>query len=157
MSGKSKLTRSFYFNITKLLCSSDLDKKNDGSCSYIRRLTRQVSMHTLIGFNELRLNVKLCDASLILDNGDTFPIHRSVMSGSSDYFRSVPSYIPITYPFSRNSYLEQLMFHFSSNVSNSKFLLKTFNSFCISPCSSYYLACCMRLSIFFEFSVNICK
>lgn len=71
----------------------DLDKKKDGCGSYRRRLTRQVSMHTLIGFNDLRLNVKLCDASLILDNGDTFPIHRTVMSGSSDYFRSVQLYI----------------------------------------------------------------
>ncbi|XP_025197475.1 kelch-like protein 10 [Melanaphis sacchari] len=65
----------------------ELIKKSDGEDSYKRRLTRQVSMHTLNGFNELRLNVKLCDASLILDNGDTFPIHRSVLSGSSDYFR----------------------------------------------------------------------
>lgn len=67
----------------------ELIKKSDVEDSYRRRLTRQVSMHTLNGFNELRLNVKLCDASLILDSGDTFPIHRSVLSGSSDYFRSV--------------------------------------------------------------------
>jgi len=67
----------------------DVIKKIEGDDSNRRRLTRQVSMHTLNGFNELRLNVKLCDASLILDNGDTFPIHRSVLSGSSDYFRSV--------------------------------------------------------------------
>ncbi|XP_025404727.1 kelch-like protein 10 [Sipha flava] len=59
----------------------------DGEKSHRRRLTRQVSMHTLNGFNELRLNEKLCDASLILDSGDKFPIHRSVLSGSSDYFR----------------------------------------------------------------------
>ncbi|XP_050439090.1 kelch-like protein 10 [Adelges cooleyi] len=59
----------------------------DNEESYRRRLTRQVSMHTLIGFNELRLNAKLCDASLILDSGDVFPVHRSVLSGSSDYFR----------------------------------------------------------------------
>ncbi|KAL5236684.1 hypothetical protein ACI65C_004094 [Semiaphis heraclei] len=65
----------------------ELFKKCDGEDSHRRRLTRQVSMHTLSGFNELRLNVKLCDASLILDNGDTFPVHRSVLSGSSDYFR----------------------------------------------------------------------
>jgi len=68
----------------------EIIKKSNGEDSNRRRLTRQVSMHTLNGFNELRLNVKLCDASLILDNGDTFPIHRSVLSGSSDYFRSVP-------------------------------------------------------------------
>jgi len=66
-----------------------LFKKADGENPYRRKMTRQVSMHTLTGFNELRLNAKLCDASLTLDNGDTFPIHRSVLSGSSDYFRSV--------------------------------------------------------------------
>lgn len=59
-----------------------------------RRYTRQVSTHTLDNFNELRLNVKLCDASLILENGDVYPIHRSVLSGSSDYFRLV-TIIPI--------------------------------------------------------------
>lgn len=64
-------------------------RKNDEGDSYKRRLTRQVSMHTLIGFNDLRVNAKLCDALLILDSGDTYPIHRSVLSGSSDYFRSV--------------------------------------------------------------------
>ncbi|CAI6357656.1 unnamed protein product [Macrosiphum euphorbiae] len=66
---------------------AELIKKSDGEDSYRRRLTRKVSMHTLNGFNELRLNVKLCDASLILDSGEIFPIHRSVLSGSSDYFR----------------------------------------------------------------------
>lgn len=71
--------------------------KNEEEDAFRRRLTRQVSMHTLIGFNELRLNAKLCDASLILDNGDTFPIHRSVLSGSSDYFRSVGT-LKIIYP-----------------------------------------------------------
>lgn len=62
-------------------------EKKDGDETYRRQLTRSVSMHTLIGFNELRLNAKLCDASLVLDNGVTFPVHRSVLSGSSDYFR----------------------------------------------------------------------
>lgn len=69
-------------------CAAEI-KKVDGEDLFRRRLTRQVSMHTLNSFNELRLNVKLCDASLILDNGDVYPIHRSVLSGSSDYFRSV--------------------------------------------------------------------
>lgn len=55
--------------------------------SYIGPLIRQVSRHTLNGYNELRLNEKLCDASLILDNGEIYPIHRSLLSGSSDYFR----------------------------------------------------------------------
>lgn len=64
-------------------------KNNKGEVPYGRTMTRQVSMHTLIRFNELRLNAKLCDASIVLDNGDTFPIHRSVLSGSCDYFRSV--------------------------------------------------------------------
>lgn len=63
--------------------------KNDGDDLFGRRLKRQVSMHTLIGTNNLRLNGKLCDASLILENGDEFPIHRSVLSSSSDYFRLV--------------------------------------------------------------------
>lgn len=54
-----------------------------------RRLTRQVSMHTLVGINDLRLSSKLCDAVLILDNSDTFPIHRSVLVGASDYFRYI--------------------------------------------------------------------
>jgi len=90
----SKLRRTIYnnctcFNKNQIMHTVDFIKKSDGEDSYRRRLTRQVSMHTLNGFNELRLNVKLCDASLILDNGDTFPIHRSVLSGSSDYFRSV--------------------------------------------------------------------
>ncbi|VVC46024.1 BTB/Kelch-associated,BTB-kelch protein,BTB/POZ domain,Kelch-type beta propeller,Kelch repeat type [Cinara cedri] len=62
-------------------------KQVDVANLYRRRFTRQVSMHTLNSFNELRLNVKLCDASLILDNGDEYPVHRSVLSGSSDYFR----------------------------------------------------------------------
>lgn len=69
-------------------CAAEI-KTVDEEDLYRRRLTRQVSTHTLNSFNELRLNVKLCDASLILDNGDVYPIHRSVLSGSSDYFRSV--------------------------------------------------------------------
>lgn len=67
----------------------EFPNKDDGDDSFGRRLKRQVSMHTLIGTNNLRLNGKLCDASLILENGDQFPIHRSVLSGSSDYFRLV--------------------------------------------------------------------
>lgn len=78
-------------NTTKRYSIGNVEKKVE-DISFRRRLTRQVSMHTLIGFNELRLNSKLCDASLILDNGDTFPIHRSVLSGSSDYFRLIPIY-----------------------------------------------------------------
>lgn len=66
-----------------------LVQTTDGEdCLFKCRLTRQVSMHTLNNFNELRLNVKLCDASLILDNCDKYPVHRSILSGSSDYFRS---------------------------------------------------------------------
>lgn len=76
------------FNTAKRYSAGNIERKVEDN-SYKRRLTRQVSMHTLIGFNELRLNSKLCDASLILDNGDTFPIHRSVLSGSSDYFRLI--------------------------------------------------------------------
>lgn len=77
----NRFNKSQFYTETKI--------RKDGEDVYRRRLTRQVSMHTLNSFNELRLNAKLCDASLILDNGDTFPIHRSVLSGSSDYFRSV--------------------------------------------------------------------
>lgn len=77
------------FNTTKRYSVGSVEKKVE-DISLRRRLTRQVSLHTLNGFNELRLSSKLCDASLILDNGDTFPIHRSVLSGSSDYFRLIP-------------------------------------------------------------------
>lgn len=63
--------------------------KGDGDDLFGRRLERHVSMRTLIGINNLRLNGKFCDAYLILDNGDEFPIHRSVLSSSSDYFRLV--------------------------------------------------------------------
>lgn len=85
---KKALKNLIYSNNTHWY-SVEILKKEDGDEIFRRRLTRQVSMHTLIGFNELRLNDKLCDASIILDNSDTFPVHRSVLSGSSDYFRLV--------------------------------------------------------------------
>lgn len=78
-----------YDDNNKIILDKTNSKIGRGNEFYSRRLTRQVSMHTLIGTNNLRLNGKLCDATLILDNGDTFPIHRTVLCGSSDYFRLV--------------------------------------------------------------------
>ncbi|VVC26076.1 BTB/POZ domain,SKP1/BTB/POZ domain [Cinara cedri] len=69
------------YAVKETKCIEDIEDPNR------RRLTREVSTHTLNGFNDLRLNVKLCDASILLDNGDVYPIHRSVLSGTSDYFR----------------------------------------------------------------------
>ena len=39
--------------------------------------------------NELRKAEKLCDAFILVDDGQQFPVHRAIMSASSPYFRAL--------------------------------------------------------------------
>lgn len=67
-----------------------LPKENPPSDDEDDAMPRQSMSHeAMVKLNEMRVNNQLCDASIEMDDGKIFNVHRAIMCACSEYFKFV--------------------------------------------------------------------